>query len=76
MSVDLDVLEAFYSRIDFDRRPQIVALIAELRVAREVVEFARYVDADAPDPFRKFSNAMEDLRRSLRRYDQTVEAGS
>lgn len=47
----------------------VAALIAELRAARAVVEAARYADADAPDPWRKFSTAMDGLRSTLRKYD-------
>jgi hypothetical protein len=45
-------------------------LVAELRAARAVVEAARYVDADAPDPWRKFSAAMDGLRSTLRKYER------
>jgi hypothetical protein len=44
--VDLDELEAFYSHIDFDRSPQVVAACRELRVARGVgTQIRQLVDA-------------------------------
>jgi hypothetical protein len=46
--VDLNELEAFYSRIDFDRSPQVVAACRELRVAREVIDEADSVASFLP----------------------------
>jgi hypothetical protein len=41
---DLDDLEAFYSRVDTNRGRRVVAVVTELRAAREVVEAATHLN--------------------------------
>jgi hypothetical protein len=57
-------------RIDDLRIAETARLNGALDAADEVAEFARYVDQDAPEPWRKFSTAMDGLRKKVRAYEQ------
>ena len=69
--VDLDELEAFYSSIDFDRSPQVVAAVRELRAAREVIKAARMTAEGVRSGGTPFAELAK-LLVAIEVYDQAV----
>jgi hypothetical protein len=57
-------------RIDDLRIAETARLGRALEVADELAEFARLVDQDAPEPWRKFSTALDGLRKKASAYEQ------
>jgi hypothetical protein len=70
VSVDLDRLEAFYSRVDTNRGRRVVAVVTELRAARETIKNIRAAGHDGP--FGEHHHPACEVCSAVAAYDQAV----